>query len=117
MSVPVHLIHSRSCRRTVWPGDLAPHHSYLGSSDLLLCAVDECDLLSKVEPVASVQYEPPCAASLFHSLGGLWGVNALDLDKRGVWVGVALASLVAEVLALDVESVSLFGWHGGRCSR
>lgn len=39
----------------------------------------------------------------FDSLCRLWGVDALNLDERGVWVGVALASLVAEVLAPVVE--------------
>ena len=40
---------------TVWPGDLAPHHPYLGSPDLLLCAVDESDLLAEVEATMHAQ--------------------------------------------------------------
>lgn len=64
---------------TVSAGDLAPHDSDLGAADLLRGAVDEGDLLSEVEG------------------GGLRVVDTLNLDQAGVGVGVALASLVAEV--------------------
>lgn len=74
-------------------GDLAPHDSDLGAADLLRGAVDEGDLLSEVEG------------------GGLGVVDTLNLDQAGVGVGVALASLVAEVTSLDVEAVTLLGWH------
>lgn len=60
-------------------GDLAPHDSDLGAADLLGSAVDESDLLAEVEA------------------GGLGVVDTLNLDQAGVGVGVALASLVAEV--------------------
>lgn len=60
-------------------GDLAPHDSDLGAADLLGGAVDKGDLLSEVEA------------------GGLGVVDTLNLDQAGVGVGVALASLVAEV--------------------
>jgi hypothetical protein len=60
-------------------GDLAPHDSDLGATDLLRGAVDEGDLLSEVEAA------------------GLGVVDTLNLDQTGVGVGVALASLVAEV--------------------
>lgn len=60
-------------------GDLAPHDSDLGAADLLGGAVNEGDLLSEVEA------------------GGLGVVDTLNLDQAGVGVGVALASLVAEV--------------------
>lgn len=33
----------------MWPSDLAPNDSNFGSSDFLLCAVDVCDSLTKVE--------------------------------------------------------------------
>ena len=36
-------------RVAVCAGDLAPDDSELAASDLLLCAVDVCDLLAKVE--------------------------------------------------------------------
>ena len=64
---------------TVSAGDLAPHDSDLGTADLLGGAVDEGDFLSEVEA------------------GGLGVVDTLNLDQAGVGVGVALASLVAEV--------------------
>ena len=64
---------------TVSAGDLAPHDSDLGAADFLGGAVDEGDLLSEVEA------------------GGLGVVDTLNLDQAGVGVGVALASLVAEV--------------------
>jgi len=35
-------------------------------------------------------------------LGGRGVIDALKLEERGVWVGVSLASLVGQVLALDV---------------
>lgn len=60
-------------------GDLAPDDSDLAAADLLGCAVDEGDLLAAVEA------------------GGLGVVDTLNLDQRGVGVGAALASLVAEV--------------------
>jgi hypothetical protein len=60
-------------------GNLAPHDSDLGAADLLGGAVDEGDLLAAVEG------------------GGLGVVDTLNLDQAGVGVGVALASLVAEM--------------------
>lgn len=63
-------------QRTVCSCDLAPDDSDLGSSDFLLGAVDVCDALAQVERC------------------GLGVVDALNLDERCVWVGVALASLV-----------------------
>lgn len=59
--------------------DLAPHDSNLGAADFLGGAVDEGDLLSEVEAA------------------GLGVVDTLNLNQAGVGVGVALASLVAEV--------------------
>ena len=61
----------------------------------------------------------------FVLLGGLGVLDALDLEERGVGVGVALASLVGQVLALDVDCghfVSVFrlatcSRHSGRGSR
>jgi hypothetical protein len=35
----------------MWPGDLAPDDADLGSTDLLLAAVDKGDLLAQVEAV------------------------------------------------------------------
>lgn len=39
------------------------------------------------------------------SLGTLWSVDTLDLDQGGVWVAVALAALVAEVLGPKNPSI------------
>lgn len=39
------------------------------------------------------------------SLGALWSVDTLDLDQGGVWVAVALAALVAEVLGPKNPSI------------
>ena len=61
---------------TVCSSNLAPDDANLGAADLLLCAVDICDTLSEVER------------------SGLGVVDALNQDERGVWVGVALATLV-----------------------
>lgn len=67
--------------RTVRPSDLAPDDTNLGASDLLLAAVDVCDALAQVERC------------------GLGVLDTLDLDERGVGVGVTLAALVGKVLA------------------
>lgn len=66
-------------RHTVWTGDLAPDDADLGSTDLLASAVDESDLLSKVE------------------VGALSVLDTLNLDERGTWGGGVLATLVAQV--------------------
>ena len=63
----------------MWPRNLAPDNADLGAPDLLLAAVDIGDALAVVES------------------GGLGVVDTLNLDQAGVGVGVALASLVAEV--------------------
>lgn len=55
---------------------LAPDDADLGAAHLLLCAVDVCDALAEIER------------------SGLGVIDALNLDERGVWVGVALAALV-----------------------
>jgi hypothetical protein len=49
--------------RTVWPSDLAPDHTDVRAADLTLSAVDESDLLAKVE------------------VGGLGVINTLNLDQ------------------------------------
>lgn len=73
------------------PRDLAPDDSDLGSSDLLLAAVDVCDALAQVEG------------------SGFRVVDALDLDERRARVGVSLAALVREVLApAREEPVSIY---------
>lgn len=70
------------------PRDLAPDHTDLASSNLLLGAVDVCDALAQVE-------------------GCVLGVlDTLNLDERGVGVGVALAALVRKVLAPAVKKKS-----------
>lgn len=38
----------------MWPGDLAPDDADLGSTDLLLAAVDEGNLLAEVEAVVGI---------------------------------------------------------------
>lgn len=62
------------------PGDLAPDNPDLGAADLLLAPVDESNLLAEVE------------------VGGLGGVNALQLEQAGVGVGVAGRQLVYTVV-------------------
>lgn len=69
----------------VGSGDLAPHDSDLGASDLLGRSVDVGNALTQVE------------------LGVLWVADVLDLDQRDVWVVDALGSLVGQVLALNVH--------------
>lgn len=49
----------------MWPSDLAPDNADLGATDLLLAAVDESDLLAKVE------------------VGAVDVVDTLDLDEAG----------------------------------
>jgi hypothetical protein len=63
----------------MWAGDLAPDDTDLGSSDFTGSTVDEGNLLAKVE------------------VGALSVFDALNLDERGTWSGVALATLVAQV--------------------
>ena len=81
------------CIHTVCSCDLAPDDSDLGSSDFLLAAVDVCDALAQVEGC------------------GLGVVDALNLDERCVWVGVALSSLVRKVLSPVSSSVSTDCFH------
>lgn len=68
----------------MWPGDLAPDHADLGASDLLLAAVDVGNLLAEVE------------------VGGVGGINALDLYQAGARSGNMARALVAQVATLDV---------------
>uniref|UniRef100_A0A1Y1KYD9 Uncharacterized protein n=1 Tax=Photinus pyralis TaxID=7054 RepID=A0A1Y1KYD9_PHOPY len=68
----------------VWPGDLAPDDADLGSTDLLLAAVDEGDLLAKVE------------------VGSRGVIDALNLDQAGARSGDVAGALVAQVTSLDV---------------
>lgn len=63
------------------PGDLAPDDSDLRSSNFSLAPVNICDALAKVESRS------------------LLVIDTLDLDERGVGVGVALSALVRKVLA------------------
>ena len=65
-------------------GDLAPDHADLGTTDLLLAAVDESDTLSKVE------------------VGALDVIDTLDLDEGGARTGDVTRALVAQVTSLDV---------------
>lgn len=44
----------------MWPSDLAPDNADLGATDLLLAAVDEGDLLAKVE-AASFSQQSICS--------------------------------------------------------
>lgn len=39
----------RMSHLTMWSCDLAPDYSNLCAPDLLVCAVDECDLLAQIE--------------------------------------------------------------------
>jgi hypothetical protein len=74
---------------TVGSGNLAPHDSDLGASDLLLGSVDVSNSLSDVEL-------------------GLVGVgDALNLDERNVGVHNSFASLVRDMLSLNVDCVSM----------
>lgn len=72
-------------RVTVGSGNLAPHNSDLGASDLLAGTVDEGDTLTEVE----------------FSL--LWRGDTLDLDQRAVRVVGSSGTLVGDVLSLNVD--------------
>lgn len=82
-------------RVAVRPGDLAPDDPDLGAPLLGVTLVDEGNLLAAVE------------------LGALRVLNALDLDEARLRVHPVLATLVAQVATLDVESVSSFRRHLG----
>lgn len=82
-------------RHTVRPGDLAPDHADLGSSDLLLALVDICDLLAKVEASITVRIFINMWLSWLNVLGGVGVVNTLDLDQARLGVGGVSATLVA----------------------
>jgi len=75
------------------PGHLAPDDTDSRALNLPLCPVNESDLLAKVE------------------VGSSNIINTLNLDQACVGVGVALSTLVAQVAALDIESVTLFRRH------
>ena len=74
---------------SVGSSNLAPHDSDLGASDLLVGSVDVSNSLSDVEL-------------------GLVGVgDALNLDERNVGVHNSFASLVRDMLSLNVDCVSM----------
>lgn len=89
------------------PPDLAPDAPDLASSHFLLRSVDVHDLLSEVEAghrsvlLSFILY----VLYILFILCGFCGVNALELEKRDVGVGVALAALERDVLRAHVESV------------
>ena len=100
--------------RTVGSGDLAPDHSDLGASDLLLRLVDVRDLLAKVEAISNAL--DPTHVSTFsrlHVLGGggfvlyVLGsagvIDAFDLDQTRLRVGGVLVPLVAEVTSPEKD--------------
>lgn len=73
-------------------GDLAPDHSDLSASDLLLGSVHVGNSLTQVE-------------------SGILGVgDTLDLDERRVRVVHVLGTLVGQVLTLNVQSVRFSHW-------
>lgn len=74
-------VHARTMRLP----DLAPDNPDLRSTDLLGRAIHKCDALSKV---------PLCVCGC---------VDALKSEQADVGVGIALPSLVAEVLALHIH--------------
>lgn len=78
---------------SVRTGDLAPDHSDLAATDLLLGLVDVGDLLAKVE------------------VGSVGVIDTLDLDQAGLGVSRVAATLVGKVATLDVKSVTSFGRH------
>lgn len=94
---PGHTLHYLQCVRTVWSGNLAPNNPDLWSSDLLLCAVDESNLLSEVEANNPSVSNPYGLVSVCNVLGRVGVVNALDLDQAGTWGSVALSTGVAQV--------------------
>lgn len=65
-------------------GDFTPDDADLAAPDGLLCSVDVCDAFSEVESRVFCR------------------VNTLYFDERGVWVCVAFASLMGEVLSLNI---------------
>lgn len=67
--------------RTVWASDLAPDHADLGAADGALGPVDVGYALAAVE------------------LCRLAVIDALELEKGGSGVGVALSPLVGDVLS------------------
>lgn len=75
-------------------GDLTPNDTDLGATDLLGGAVDKGDTLAKVE------------------LGLLGSGNTLNLDQGNRRVVGTLGALVRQVLALDIQTVSLGHYCG-----
>lgn len=75
-------------------GDLTPNDADLGATDLLGGAVDKGDTLAKVE------------------LGLLRSGNTLNLDQGNRGVVGTLGALVRQVLALDIQTVSLGHYCG-----
>lgn len=74
----------------MWPSNLSPDNSNLGSSNFLLRTVDESNLLSEVE------------------VCGLGIRDTLDLDQAGARCGVTLATLVAQMATFDIQAVTSF---------
>jgi hypothetical protein len=86
----------------MWPGDLSPDDSDLGSSNLLRCAVNESNLLSEVEAGIMVSISTP-SDYFSNVLCGLGIRYTFDLDQACAWGSVALSTLVAQV-ATPIES-------------
>lgn len=75
--------------RTVRAGDLAPDHANVGAADLTLGAVDESDLLAKVE------------------VGGLGVINTLDLDQAVFQI----SDSIHRVFTFCAQGVSTWCWE------
>ncbi len=89
----------------MWPGDLAPDHSDLGSALLLLCLVDIGNLLAEIE-AASLLVHVTCPWGRTNVLRTSGVINALDLDQTRLRVGCPSATLVAQVAAPGYIAVS-----------
>lgn len=76
--------------RTVGAGDLAPDHANVGAADLTLSAVDESDLLAKVE------------------VGGLGVINTLNLDQAVFQIS---DSVHIESFTLCAQGVDTWCWE------
>ena len=84
---------------TVRSGNLAPDHSDLGASLLVLCAVDIGDTLAKVEAMTAVRtiVFAVLTNSRCYILGSIGVINSLQLEQTDSGVSGVSVSLVAQV--------------------
>jgi len=89
----------------MWPSNLSPDDSDLGSSNLLRRTIDKSNLLSEVEAGIHVSISTS-SIHLSNVLCGLGIRYTFNLDQACAWGSVALATLVAQMATPIVTTLA-----------